>query len=221
MFNKVLIADDLGSINDGVLGLLQKLGINDIVQVQYCDEAYLKIKEGLLKKAPFDLLISDLSFVADYRKQTFTSGDALATAIKKEHPELKVIIYSVEDRFQRIRHLYNEIRVDAYVGKGRTGLSDLQKAVQDVFIDKRFISPAISQALSPTQDLEITTYDIRLLKLLSLGHSHQSMSTQLEALNITPSGVSSIEKRINGLKMQFGAQNRVHLISLVKDLGLI
>lgn len=221
MFNKVLIADDLGSINDGVFGLLENLGVTEIEQAQYCDEAYLKIKDGLLKGTPFNLLITDLSFAIDHRKQKITSGDTLAETLKKEHPELKLIIYSVEDRYQRIRHLYNTVLVDAYVSKGRMGLRDLEKAINDVFMQKRFISPAVSQALSPSENLEINEYDIHLLKLLSLGHSHQSMSDLLEKSNMTPSGVSSIEKRLNSLKIQFGAQNRVHLISLVKDLGLI
>jgi hypothetical protein len=38
---------------------------------------------------------------------------------------------------------------------------------------------------------------------------------------IIPNGSSSIEKRINKLKIYFKANNNVHLIAIAKDLGLV
>ena len=45
MFKKVLASDDLGSINEGVLSVLNDLKVEEIQQVQYCDDAYLRIKK--------------------------------------------------------------------------------------------------------------------------------------------------------------------------------
>jgi hypothetical protein len=39
-------------------------------------------------------------------------------------------------------------------------------------------------------------------------------------MRIIPNG-SSIEKRINKLKIYFKANNNVHLIAIAKDLGLV
>ncbi|MFT5751310.1 MAG: DNA-binding NarL/FixJ family response regulator [Flavobacteriales bacterium] len=221
MFKKVLIADDLDSINQGVLTVLKEMGISDRTEVQYCDQAYLKIKAALLQETPFDLLITDLSFKADHRKQKVRSGDDLLQVLKDEHIPLKTIVYSVEDRFQRVRRLYNDLDIAAYVSKGRNGTRELKKAIQEVYDGNRFISPLLEPALSKQRNLDIDEYDIQLMRLLSFGYSQDEIRKELQETNITPNSLSAIEKRLNGLKNKFGASNRVHLISLVKDLGLI
>jgi hypothetical protein len=40
-------------------------------------------------------------------------------------------------------------------------------------------------------------------------------------MNISPNGNSSLEKRINRLKIFLKANNNVHLIAIAKDLGLV
>ena len=221
MFKKVLISDDLGSINQGVLSVIDNLGIENVQQVQYCDDAYLKIKRASLDNIPFDLLITDLSFKADHREQKYPSGEALIISLKQEYPDLKIIIYSVEDRFQKVRCLMNVHQIDAYVCKGRYGLLELEKAIHLVYERENFVSPQVEQALNKKNDLEVDDYDIELVKLLSSGLSQDDISVHLKNNNITPSSLSSIEKRLNRLRIQFKANNAIHLVAIVKDLGLI
>ncbi|MDY0780964.1 response regulator [Tenacibaculum sp. IB213877] len=221
MFSKVLVSDDLGSINQGVLSVLDNLGVTNVQQVQYCDDAYLKIKRGILDKDPFDLLITDLSFKADHRKQKYSSGEDLIKVLKEEHPELKIIAYSVEDRLQKVRLLMNTYHTDAYVCKGRRGLIELEKAVPSVYNHQAYLSPQVAQAISHKTDLEINDYDIELVKLLSTGLSQEDISIYLKNNNISPSSLSSVEKRLNKLRIQFKANNAIHLVAIVKDLGLI
>jgi len=221
MFKKVLISDDLGSINKGVLSVIKGLEINDVQQVQYCDDAYLKIKKAALDNAPYDLLITDLSFVKDHREQKYPSGESLIIALKKQYPALKIIVYSVEDRLQRVRSLINIHDTNAYVCKGRRGLLELEKAIHAVYMNNTYLSPHVQQALSPKTDLEIDDYDIKLLQLLANGLSQEDISISLKKKNIAPSSLSSIEKRLNKLRIQFKANNAIHLVAIVKDLGLI
>ncbi len=221
MFKKVLVADDLDSINEGVVQTLNSLDITSVKQVTYCDEAYLHIKKADKDNYPYELLITDLSFVADHRKQRYASGDELAAVIKKEHPAIKIIIYSVEDRFQRVRQLYNDIHIDAFVCKGRDGIAELKEAITTIYGGNRYISPKVAMALSKNANLEIDEYDITLMRLLSYGYSQEEISTELKEKNVSPSSVSAIEKKLNKLKIQFRANNAIHLVALVKDLGLI
>lgn len=221
MYKKVLVADDLVSINEGVVHTLNSLDITGVKQVTYCDEAYLLIKRAEKDNYPYELLITDLSFVADHRKQRYTSGDELAAVIKKEHPAIKIIIYSVEDRFQRVRQLYNEVHIDAYVCKGRDGIAELKEAITTIYGGDRYISPKVAMALSKNANLEIDEYDINLMRLLSYGYSQEEISIELKEKNTSPSSVSAIEKKLNKLKIQFRANNAIHLVALVKDLGLI
>ena len=98
MFKKVLISDDLDSISQGVLNTLESLNISNIDKTLYCDDAYLKLKKGYLDKNPYQLFITDLSFIADHREQKFNSGKDLINTLIQEHPDLKIIVYSIEDR---------------------------------------------------------------------------------------------------------------------------
>ncbi len=221
MFSKVLISDDLGSINQGVISVLEGLGIENIHQVQYCDDAFLKIKRAELDANPFDLFITDLSFIKDHRTQKFESGSDLIKALKQDLPNLNIIVYSVEDRLQKVRLLLNEYKINAYVCKGRRGLIELEKAIQLVYDKDIFLSPQVAQALTPKTNLELDNYDIQVVKLLSTGLSQEEISQKFKDNNISPNSLSTIEKRLNKLRIQFKANNAIHLVAIVKDLGLI
>jgi DNA-binding NarL/FixJ family response regulator len=221
MFKKVLLSDDLGSITQGVFATVSNLGIKDIRQVQYCDDAYLRIKKAVLDNEPFDLLITDLSFQRDHREQSFNSGEELIKLLKKEFPNLKIIAFSVEERLQRIRTLMYTYHTDAYVGKGRKGLQEITEAIKQVYDGKTYLSPHLESALSAKSDLELVDYELDLLKLLSQGLSQEDISEYLKSNNISPNSVSSVEKKITKLRIQFKANNAIHLVSTAKDMGLI
>jgi DNA-binding NarL/FixJ family response regulator len=221
MFQKILISDDLGCINEGVSSVLEALAIKAVSEVQYCDDAYLKIKAGYRDEEPYDLFITDLSFDADHRLQQFISGEKLVEKLKLEHPDLKIIVFSVEDKLQKVRSLIKDHHLDGYVCKGRKGLSDLKKAIKNVYKNKPYLSLRVRHALEEKTSLEISDFDIMLIEKLSLGLSQDDMSIAFKKQDITPSSLSSIEKHINKLKIQFRANNVTHLVAISKDLGLI
>jgi len=221
MFQKVLIVDDLGSINQGVNSVLEKLNVDFVETEQYCDTVYLKIKKALQDKNPFELLITDLSFQPDHREEKYTSGEELIAALVEVQPNLKVIVYSVEDRIQKARRLVDNYKIDAYVCKGRNGLTELEQAINSVFEGEIFLSLQIKQALTQKTDLEINDYDIELLKFLAKGLSQDEISAELKKSSIKPNSLSSIEKKLNRIKDNFRANNTTHLVAIVKDLGLI
>ncbi len=221
MFTKVLVVEDMDDINKGVYTTLVELGILKIDQVQYCDDAYLKIKKALRDNKPYELLISDLSFKTDHREQQYPSGEDLIKVLQTIQPGLKVIVYSVEDRLQRVRTLVNNYNINAYVCKGRQGLKDLSKAIYAVSENKQYLSANVAKALHKKSNLEISDYDIELIKQLSFGLSQEEISIYFKEKKISPGSVSSIEKHLNKLKIQFKAHNATHLVTKVKDLGLI
>ncbi|ALJ06508.1 transcriptional regulator [Pseudalgibacter alginicilyticus] len=221
MFEKVLIVDDHDVVNEGVKALLKGLDILNIHKAQYCDEAVLIIKRAIIDEAPFDLLITDLSFKKDYHSHKLHSGEDLIASIRPDFPALKIIVYSMEDRLQKVRTLVNTFQVNAYVCKGRNGAAELSKAIEQIGNHKTYLSPQIENALHANNDLEVDDYDIELVKLLSLGLSQNEISKQFEQRQISPSSLSSVEKRLNKLKDLFKANNAIHLVSITKDLGLI
>lgn len=221
MFKKVLISDDLDCINQGVLAILQALKIEAITEVVYCDDAFLKIEKAILDRNPFDLLITDLSYAPDYREQTFTSGEELIAALKQKHPELPIIAYSVEDRLQRVRTLILEHKLNAYVCKGRKGLEELKDAIHKVFKGETYLSPQVENALTTKTTPIIDDYDIALLEQLANGLSQKEISDYFRDAEVLPNSLSTIEKRVGKLCVHFKAKNAIHLVAMVKDLGLI
>lgn len=221
MFSKVLVAEDMDDINKGIYNALVDLKVGHIDQVQYCDDAYIKFKKAILDNDPYELLITDLSFKSDHREQQLYTGEALIKKLREESKDIKVIVYSIEDRLQKVRLLINNHHINGYVCKGRRGLVELSKAISATANGNLYLSPEVSNALNPKNDLEIDGYDILLLTKLALGLSQDEISQTFNAENISPSSLSSIEKRLNKLRIQFKANNATHLVAIVKDLGII
>ncbi|MFV7235779.1 response regulator [Flavobacterium sp. ZB4R12] len=222
MFHKVLVAEDLDSISMTVVQALEELSVVEIHHAKYCDDAFLKIKKALHDEEPFDLLISDLSFKPDHRENRLSTGEELIDAVKKLQPNIKTIVFSIEDKSFRIKSLFNNSGINAYVSKGRNSIPQLKNAVQNIFnSDEKIISAELSHLLRDKSILEIEAYDISLLKFLSKGLILDEIALEFKKSGIIPNGSSSIEKRINKLKIYFKASNNVHLISITKDLGLV
>lgn len=221
MFKKVLLSEDIDTVSQGIMMVMGALRIDHVQQSQYCDDAYLKIKKSSMDGFPFDLLITDLSFAPDHRKQTLKSGEELITVLRKEFPSLKIIVYSVDNRPEKIRGLLDEAKVNGYVTKGRRGLRELEDAIIMVHEDSTYLSPELGNMLRTKAAVEIIDYDIELLRMLADGYSQDHISNHLKGKKIKPSSLSALEKRLNILRQHFGAKNVVHLISIVKDLGLI
>lgn len=222
MFKKVLIAEDVDIINSGIIKTLEKMSISEIVHVPYCDEALLKLKKENLDSTPFDLLITDLSFIEDYHPQKIKSGVDLVEQVRTEFKDLKIIVFSVEDKPYIIQNLYNNYKINGYVWKNRDGQKELEKAIDKISIsDEFYISPDLQSALHPKRAIEITEYDINIIKYLSKGFLQDDLPKLFLEKDIKPSGKSSIEKRLKFLKEHFNANNPTHLVAIAKDFGLI
>ncbi len=222
MFSKVLLAEDLDSINVAVSIALDELNIVDKEYVKYCDDAFLKIKRALQENNPYELLITDLSFKEDYRPNQLNSGEELIAAIREIQPSIKIIVFSVEEKPIRIKSLFENLNINAFILKGRDSLPELKKAIKNVFEnDSKHIAPNLSYIFKDKTVNEIDDYDIQLILQLSYGVSQDKMDIKFKDLGIEPNSKSTIEKRIGKLKDYFKATNTVHLIAIAKDLGLI
>ena len=222
MFKKVLIVDDIDFNDIAAVQVLEELEVPEIVFSKYCDDALLKIKKAYLDKEPYQLLISDLSFKVDHRKNALNSGEELIAAVKQLFPEIKIIAFSIEDKSYRIKSLFDKYEIDGFVMKGRNSIAELKKAVKTVYLDsQRYLSPELNYILQDKTVNEIDNYDIQLIKYLSIGVTQENMEFTLKEAGITPNSKSTIEKRINKLKIYFKANNTTHLVAIAKDLGLV
>lgn len=222
MFKKVILAEDFEEFNLAVKQTLDDFDIVDFQHAKYCDDALTKIKRAIQDNQPFDLLISDLSFKKDHREVKIGSGDELIQKVRELQPNLKIIAYSIEDKNPRIKSLFENSEIDAFVLKGRNSIVDLKKAIQIISTsNEKFISPEIASALQEKNNYEIDDVDIKILKYLSDGTSQDEIIEIFKSTDIKPNSKSAVEKRLSKLKDFFQANNTVHLVSITKDMGII
>ena len=222
MFKKVIIAEDLDAMNLGIQQVLKDLNIVDFQHSKFCDEAFLKIRAAINQNEPYDLLISDLSFKTDHRRSDIANGDELVQKVRELQPNIKIIAYSVEDKSYRIKSLFDNSEIDAFVLKGLNSIEELKKAINLISTsDQIFISPEVASALQEKNNYEIDDVDIKILKYLSDGTSQDEIIEIFKSSDIKPNSKSAVEKRLSKLKDFFKANNTIHLVSITKDMGII
>ena len=221
MFKKVLIAEDMDSINHAVGSVLQELNIKEVAHAQYCDKAWLLAKKASHDGKPFDLLICDLSFKEDHREEKIKSGKELIAILKSENPDLKILVNSIEDHPQTVRELWDSGNIEAYVCKDRHGLKELREAISRLKNGETYNSPSIEKILNQNNVLTLSDFEINLVKFLANGLTQDQIEQKLKSANIKPSSKSAIEKRLKELREEFSANTNPHLISIMKDLQLI
>lgn len=220
MFKKILVVEDIDSINLGVITMLEKSRA-EIYSAKYCDDAWLKIQNAAINKAPFDLLISDLSFTKDHRETNLEGGLDLIKKVREQFSDIKIIVYSIENRYSTIKELLDNLNINGYISKGRNSINELDQAIESIHKGEFYLSKNIAQINNDQTLGELHEDDLSILKLLSKGLSQSEISNEFKRNNSAISSMSSIEKRINKLKVFFNAKNTTHLISIVKDMGLI
>lgn len=221
MFKRVLIAEDHEIANISVQKTLKDLGIDDTSYVYYCDHALNYIKKAVTNSEPYDLLITDLSFEDDGSHQKIAGGIELIKAVKEEQPGLKVIVLSAENKPAVIDSLFKELLIDGYVRKARNDGKNLTAAITTVYKGKKYLSTDLKQIVKEQNSHEFTDFDIKIISLLSKGMLQKDIPLYLQQHNIKPSGLSSIEKRLNLIKDVLDFSKNEQLIAFCKDIGII
>ncbi len=221
MFNKVIIAEDHESASISVRKTLEDFGIQNPHYVYYCDHAISWIRKAVKDCEPFDLLITDLSFEEDANKQTIVSGFELIKAARSEQPGLKVLVFSAESKSTVIESLFEELAIDGYVRKARHDTKELKLAIEALSDNRKYLSTQLRSAVREKNAHDFTDFDITIISLLSRGMLQKQMPTYLQEHKIKPSGLSSVEKRLNLIKDVLRFSNNEQLVAYCKDKDLI
>ncbi|RYD80507.1 MAG: response regulator transcription factor [Sphingobacteriales bacterium] len=222
MFKKVLIAEDHESVSISVQKTLSDLNIihDHSNYVYYCDDALGRLKKALREGEPYELLITDLSFDND-RPQEINTGVELIKAAKIIQPDLRVLIFSIENRFAIANSLMEDLDIDAFVPKARRDANDLKIAIETIAKNKKYLSPNLKQSITDTAPFELKPFDKTIISLLAGGMPQKDIPIYLQKNNITPSGLSSIEKRLSTIKTILNISNNEQLIAYCKDRSFI
>jgi DNA-binding NarL/FixJ family response regulator len=221
MIKRVLIAEDHESANISVQKTLEGLDIVNIDYVYYCDDALDKIRKTNRTDRSYDLLITDLYFEEDHRVQKVTGGMALIHAVKQEQPDLKIIVFSAENKAAVIEMLIDQYGIDGYVRKARNDAKELKQAIEQVSRNQQYFPRHVMQMLKQKNAYEFSEFDITIISLLASGVRQKDIPSYLQQHQIKPSGLSSVEKRLNQMKEVLEFSQNEQLIAFCKDMGII
>jgi two-component system capsular synthesis response regulator RcsB len=221
MFKSVLIAEDQEGASISVRKTLEDLGIVHTQYAYYCDDALVKLQIGLRNKEPYELLITDLSFEEDNNVQRITGGAALVTAARALQPGLKILVFSAEHRAAVIGQLFDEFHINGYVRKARYDVQELKAAITAIGNNKQHFPTHLRQAIKEKNAYDFSDFDVTIIYLLSQGMLQKDIPAYLQQNRIRPSGLSSIEKRLNQMKETLEFSKNEQLVAFCKDMGII
>lgn len=223
MFKKVLIAEDEDIMNMALGIALETLGIVLEARdyVSYCDDGLSRVKKAVTEGNPYELLITDLSFEEDFRKQEIESGAELIRAVKEIQPDIKVLVFSVDGLKSTADSLFSGLGINGYVPKGRGAAMNFKTAIRTIYQTGRYYPPNLQGTQGDGIIYKLTTTEMMVVKFIAEGQSQKWVADYLKENKITPFSLSSVEKAINRLKTVFDVSSLAQLISCFKDRGII
>lgn len=221
MIKKVIIAEDYQSVNISVEKTLEGMGIVNPDYVAYCDDAFHRINKALHQKDSYDLLITDLYFEPDHREQAINNGEDLIVRIRTLQPDLKIIVFSATGKPATIEMLFKKYNIDGYVCKGRNDAMELEAAIKQVEKHQRYYPRQYQKQVKQKNAHNFTGLDLAIITQLARGVRQKDIPAYLKQNNISPSGLSSVEKRLNLIKDAYDFSTNEQLIAFCKDNGIL
>lgn len=220
-FENILVVEDQEMANLSLRITLESLQLPRPLHSYHTDHAVTLLRKALSEGDPYDLLITDLYFEDEGTAKQLPDGAELIKEAKCLQPGLKVLVFSGENKIGMIRRLYEEMAIDGFVRKGRGDAQNLKDALEQIAQNRRYY-PREYRSLSAQQNqYDFSDYDKAIVRLLNEGYSQQEIADWLEANEMLPFGLSSVEKRLKLMRTAMNFNKNQQLIGFCKDLGII
>ena len=201
---KIILADDHQLILDGLLSVLKKqFSTSKIKGVLNKTELF-----QLLRAEHFDILIQDLKFGTDNAKDFLDD-------IRKEFPELKIIILSTVSDGVTIKHLSKKI--DGYILKSES-LDEIITAVNKVRVGQKYYSQMAEKKMSqliPDGNIILTRREREVLAVIMKEKSIKQIAKELYISEKT------VELHRSNLFVKFDVRNVIGLVKKTIALNIL
>jgi DNA-binding NarL/FixJ family response regulator len=204
---RVLIVDDHPMILSGCRSLFASDGS---VKIDEAGDAKSGHRAYVTRKP--DVTVIDINLPD-------VSGFELMRRIRKEDPDAKIIMFSMNDDPAFVVRAV-EMGAQGYVSKGDDPRT-LVKAVRKVAAGDNFISPQLAEAVTfsgasikANPASQISARELEILRLLGRGDKITEVADALEISYKTVANTTSL------LKQKLGAKNHSDLIRIAVEMGL-
>ena len=204
---RVLIVDDHPVVLSGCRSLFAS---DSTVKIEEAADAKSGHRAYLARKP--DVTVIDI-------KLPDVSGFELMRRIRKDDPEARIIMFSMNDDPALVVHAI-EMGAQGYVWKGDDPRM-LVKAVRKVAAGDNFISPQLAEAVTfsgasikANPASQVTARELEILRLLGRGDKIAEVANALEISYKTVANNTSL------LKQKLGAKSHSDLIRIAVEMGL-
>ena len=204
---KVLIVDDHPVVLSGCRSLFAS---DNTVKIEEATDAKSGHRAYLARKP--DVTVIDITLPD-------VSGFELMRRIRKDDPEARIIMFSMNDDPALVVHAI-EMGAQGYVWKGDDPRM-LVKAVRKVAAGDNFFSPQLAEAVTlsgasikANPASQVTARELEILRLLGRGHKIAEVANALEISYKTVANNTSL------LKQKLGAKGHSDLIRIAVEMGL-
>lgn len=174
MSTRIIICDDHQLVIDGLKSLIN--GVDGIEVISTANNGVEVLEQIKLLKV--DLVLMDIDMPV-------LDGIEATKRIKKEYPELKVIILTMHDEKSIIQMLM-DIGADGYILKN-SAQEELLHGIQNVKKGNKHFSPDVTMALLRNDPVEaqkklreeLTEREVEILKLIAEGLSNKEIGEKL------------------------------------------
>ncbi len=206
---KILIADNHPIVRLGIKEVLNTVPDFEVIgDVSTTSELFITLTKNIPDVVILEMDIPEINGIASLRK------------IKKEYPDVKVLIYSGQSEDV---YALSTIRAGAFGYLSKTSeLEYIISAVKKVSQGKMFITNELAQRLAFDEGTQkqrrffrkLSTREVEVLKLLASGKRNKDVA---EGLNLNEKTVSTYKSR---LMKKLNVDNLVDLLQQAKALEL-
>ncbi|MEO2072080.1 response regulator transcription factor [Zunongwangia sp. SCSIO 43204] len=214
----ILLVDDHHMILEGYKNVLSKIKSSDftlnVETSDNCDKAWEIVNEKRV-----DIIFLDINFpISDNNK--ILSGEDLGIKIKKQLPEIKIIILTVLGDPFRLHNILLNTNPDGFLLKGETTSEELNRCLSKVIANPPYYGSKISKMLHSEvkhNNSLIDEVDRIMLYQLSLGTKTKDL-TKFVHLSLR-----AVEDRKRKLKEIFGVSGEGNkaLLEKARESGYI
>lgn len=214
----ILLVDDHHMILEGYKNVISKAKCEDydimVETANNCDTAW-----DLLNEKEFDIVFLDINFPVK-EDSKILSGEDLGIKIKKELPEVKIIILTVLAEPFRLHNLLLNINPAGFLMKGETTSEELKRCLSKVIIDPPYYGSKISKLIHSEINQHtalIDEVDRIMLYQLSLGTKTKDLTKYVHL------SLRAVEDRKRKLKEILGVSGEGNkaLLEKARESGYI
>jgi DNA-binding NarL/FixJ family response regulator len=210
---KILIVDDHQILLDSLAMLIASIPTMEVVGTLYDSRKV----EDFLDVNEIDVLVSDMNM-------PYLSGIDLTLKLRNKFPDLKILMLTVNDEAENIRHAF-QAGISGYVTK-KANRAELERALTTISKGEKYFSEAVLKELLMPTNLSITeevppepkALTLRELEIVKLIAQELSSPQIADRLFIS---AGTVENHRHNILQKLGVKNTIGIIKYAIKYRLI